>query len=52
MSGGKITVKGFAGYKVGDEMQGGEIHLKGDYGSLGYVERGLIFHKGKLVIDK
>jgi formylmethanofuran dehydrogenase subunit C len=52
MQGGKITISGFAGYEVGHYMKGGEIHIQGDYGSLGYIEKGRIYHRGKLIVDK
>jgi formylmethanofuran dehydrogenase subunit C len=52
MHGGIIIVKGNAGSHVGLMMRGGEIHLEGDYGGIGYVEHGKIYHKGKLIVDK
>jgi formylmethanofuran dehydrogenase subunit C len=49
MTGGTIVVNGDAGESVGDRMRGGEIHLNGEYGSIGHDVRGRIFHKGKLI---
>jgi formylmethanofuran dehydrogenase subunit C len=52
MEGGRLILGGNAGHKVGDHMSGGEILLHGDYESLGDVERGRIFHKGRLILEK
>lgn len=61
MKGGKITIYGNAGENIGEMMEGGEIHLEGDYKSLAghypnpYIDKyraGLIFHKGKLILDR
>jgi glutamate synthase domain-containing protein 3 len=52
MTGGRITVWGDAGEKIGDFMEGGEIHVYGKIGGLGDVKRGKIYHKGKLIVDK
>lgn len=53
MSSGKITVNGDGGYFIGDDMQGGEIHLNGDYMSISdNVKGGKIFHKRKIILQK
>jgi len=59
MGGGSIIVRGNAGKEVGanfwgkTEMVGGEIHLEGDYESLGQdIRGGKIYHKGVLIVDK
>jgi hypothetical protein len=52
MTGGRIVIRGDAGAKVGHHMEGGEIHIEGEYESLGDIERGRIYHKGKLIVDK
>ncbi|MDD5171992.1 MAG: hypothetical protein PHF60_03060 [Candidatus ainarchaeum sp.] len=50
--GGSIVVKGNAGAQIGEWMVGGEIHLESGYESIGYIERGKIFHKGVLIAKK
>jgi hypothetical protein len=52
MEGGIITIEGDAGKMVGNMMRGGEIHLNGNYESIGDVWGGRIFHKGRLIVDK
>jgi len=52
MQGGSITVNGNAKDVIGKEMKGGEIHLEGDYESIAEkLEKGKIYHKGKLIVD-
>jgi hypothetical protein len=47
-----ITVEGDVGYAVGDKMEGGEIHIDGDYKGIStHIERGRIFQKGKLIFE-
>jgi hypothetical protein len=60
MRGGLVIIEGNAGELVGGtkneddihNMDGGEIHIMGEIGSLGNVERGKIYHKGELIVDK
>jgi hypothetical protein len=61
MSGGKIIINGDVGGEfmfefgtglVGEYMAGGEIHINGEHSGIGSVDRGKIFHKGKLIVDK
>lgn len=49
---GVLIVKGNVGRLVGNAMNGGVIHLLGDYESIGGVQHGKIYHKGKLIVDK
>ena len=51
MVNGRITIKGNCKGRIGDGMRGGEIHLEGDYGTIGNVIGGKIYHKGKLIVD-
>ena len=48
MNGGLITVDGDVRL-VGEDMQGGEIHLLGDYGRIFRSAKGTIYHKGKVI---
>ena len=52
MENGKIVVMGDVSVIIGENMTGGEIHLEGDYESIGNVIHGKIYHKGKLIVDK
>lgn len=52
MKGGTIRVTGNVRNGIGNEMEGGEIHIFGEIGSLGQVTHGKIYHKGKLIIDR
>jgi hypothetical protein len=53
MSGGILVIEGNAGEDPGWLMNGGEIHVEGDFKRLGrYIKRGKIYHKGKLIVDK
>jgi hypothetical protein len=52
MQGGKLILSGHGGLKVGNEMSGGEIHLNGGYDSLGHVEHGRIYHRGRLILER
>jgi len=50
MKGGLIVIEGNCGHDTGLAMEGGEIHLNGDYHSLGVNKMGgKVFHKGKLI---
>ena len=50
MIGGKITVRGYSRH-TGIAMQGGEIHLYGDYDLCGhYGGKGNMYHKSKLIV--
>jgi hypothetical protein len=52
MTGGRIMVRGDARDHIGDMMNGGEIHVDGEIGSIGDIKGGKIFHKGRLIFDK
>ena len=52
MKGGKIEIFGRVDTKVGEGMEGGTIILHKDFGGIGNVVHGKIFHKGKLIVDK
>jgi formylmethanofuran dehydrogenase subunit C len=52
MENGRIIIHGDAGKGLGEGMSGGEIHVSGDIKSIGNVQGGRIFHKGKLIVDK
>ncbi len=52
MSCGKITVQGNAGCFAGLGMGGGELHLEGDYKSLGSLLQGRIYHRGELIFPR
>ena len=52
MKGGEIYILGKAHAVIGDEMEGGEIHLYDDFNEIGDVHKGKIFHKGKLIVDR
>jgi len=53
MIGGRIIVNGNAGDDIGDGMTGGEIVINGTIGSISPdFERGRIFHKEKLIIER
>jgi formylmethanofuran dehydrogenase subunit C len=54
MSGGRIVVNGDAIGDIGEGMCGGEIHLNGDFHGKGdpKIQRGRVFHRGKLIYGK
>ena len=52
MTGGMIVIEGNAGSFLGANMNGGVIRIEGEIDSIGNVNSGKIFHKGKLIVDK
>lgn len=52
MVNGLIEIRGNAAASIGHGMMGGEIHLEGDYVSIGDVGKGTIYHKGKIILSK
>ena len=55
MQEGIIIVEGDCGEAIGFRMEGGEIHIEGEFtngGAYSQVTKGKIFHQGKLIIDR
>ena len=52
MKGGRLVCHGDAIGLVGENMNGGEVHIDGDIGPIGNIIHGKIYHKGKLIVDK
>ena len=52
MKGGEIYILGKTDAVIGDGMGGGEIHLYDEFDRIGDVQRGKIFHRGKLIVHK
>ncbi len=49
LNGATLIVKGNCLGSIGDRMQSGTIKMEGEYGKLGHVCGGQIYHKGKLI---
>lgn len=49
--GGTIIIEGNAGPDLGRNMDGGEIHVNGEIESIGDIQKGRVYHRGKMVVE-